>query len=109
MKIEEMQGKAHSNAVDKKFWDAEKEIVGIMELSGKFTKEQIKSVVNAFKTQRLALIICEASEADKSMKISTLEGEVTASEGDYIIKGVKGEFYPCKPDIFKETYDIVEE
>ncbi|MBO5715567.1 MAG: hypothetical protein J6S23_04135 [Clostridia bacterium] len=39
--------------------------------------------------------------------IPTLEGEYTAIEGDYIIKGVKGEFYPCKPDIFAETYEEV--
>lgn len=37
--------------------------------------------------------------------INTLEGEMTASKDDYIIKGVKGEFYPCKPDIFEATYD----
>lgn len=39
--------------------------------------------------------------------ISTLEGPMTATEGDYIIKGVQGEFYPCKPDIFEETYEKV--
>ena len=38
-------------------------------------------------------------------KILTLEGEMTASPGDYIIKGVKGEFYPCKPDIFDLSYE----
>lgn len=37
--------------------------------------------------------------------IQTLEGNHFASIGDYIIKGVKGEFYPCKPDIFYMTYD----
>ena len=37
--------------------------------------------------------------------IKTLEGEHLASDGDYIIKGIKGEFYPCKPDIFQATYD----
>ena len=37
--------------------------------------------------------------------IKTLEGEHLASIGDYIIKGVKGEFYPCKPDIFEQTYE----
>lgn len=41
------------------------------------------------------------------MKIHTLEGDMEVSEGDYIIKGVKGEFYPCKPDIFEETYSPV--
>jgi hypothetical protein len=39
------------------------------------------------------------------MVIPTLEGNHTADLGDYIIKGVKGEFYPCKPDIFELTYD----
>ena len=38
------------------------------------------------------------------LKINTLEGTMTANIGDYIIKGIKGEFYPCKPDIFNETY-----
>lgn len=37
--------------------------------------------------------------------IETLEGKMLASYGDYIIKGVNGEFYPCKPDIFEKTYD----
>ena len=39
--------------------------------------------------------------------IKTLEGEHLASIGDYIIKGVKGEFYPCKPDIFEQTYETL--
>lgn len=39
--------------------------------------------------------------------IETLEGTMKASVGDYIIKGVKGEIYPCKPDIFEQTYDCV--
>lgn len=46
---------------------------------------------------------------DKKLVISTLEGDMLASIGDYIIKGVKGEFYPCKPDIFENAYDIVDE
>jgi hypothetical protein len=41
------------------------------------------------------------------MSIQTLEGEITAQPGDYIIQGVAGEFYPCKPDIFEETYEKV--
>lgn len=40
-------------------------------------------------------------------KIITLEGNMECLPGDYIIKGVKGEFYPCKPDIFKTTYEAV--
>jgi hypothetical protein len=39
--------------------------------------------------------------------IPTLEGELVATDGDWIIKGVNGEFYPCKPDIFQKTYELV--
>lgn len=41
------------------------------------------------------------------INIPTLEGTMRASEGDYVIKGVQGEFYPCKPDIFTSTYEKV--
>ncbi len=41
--------------------------------------------------------------------ISTLEGDMHAKPGDYIIRGVSGEFYPCKPDIFAATYELVED
>ena len=41
-------------------------------------------------------------------EIVTLEGVMQASEGDYIIKGAQGEFYPCKPDIFNATYELAE-
>jgi hypothetical protein len=40
--------------------------------------------------------------------IRTLEGDMLASKGDYIIKGVQGELYPCKPDIFQQSYECVE-
>lgn len=43
------------------------------------------------------------------LKIETLEGMMKANVGDYIIKGVNGEFYPCKPDIFEKTYELAEE
>ena len=42
------------------------------------------------------------------MKIHTLEGDHECTKGDFIIKGVKGEFYPCKPDIFEKTYEAEE-
>lgn len=44
---------------------------------------------------------------DHKLPIQTLEGTMTASLGDYIIRGVQGEFYPCKPDIFEATYERV--
>ena len=40
--------------------------------------------------------------------INTLEGPMYCTEGDYIIKGISGEFYPCKPDIFEKTYEPLE-
>lgn len=46
--------------------------------------------------------------SDLSIVIPTLEGDMVAQKGDYIIKGVQGEFYPCKPDIFAETYEELE-
>ena len=46
---------------------------------------------------------------DNGINIATLEGTHHASFGDYIIKGVKGEFYPCKPDIFEKTYEVLKE
>lgn len=43
----------------------------------------------------------------EKLVIHTLEGDMVASRNDYIIKGVNGEFYPCKPDIFEKTYDVI--
>jgi len=45
---------------------------------------------------------------DDCMLIRTLEGEMRAEPGDWIIRGVKGELYPCKPDIFERTYEPVD-
>ncbi len=48
------------------------------------------------------------TEDPREFGIKTLEGKMTARPGDWIIKGVAGEFYPCKPDIFEKTYERVE-
>lgn len=50
-------------------------------------------------------IVIEAYRTDKEMIIHTLEGDMKASVGDYIITGLRGEKYPCKPDIFNATYE----
>lgn len=47
-------------------------------------------------------------EDDTHFFIKTLEGEMRADLNDWIIKGVNGEFYPCKPEIFEKTYELVE-
>ena len=59
-------------------------------------------------------IAASASDMEKyalspsgKLEIETLEGVMTADVNDWIIKGVKGELYPCKPDIFEQTYELV--
>ncbi len=54
-------------------------------------------------------VTIEAYQTDRELDIETLEGTMHASVGDFIITGVHGEQYPCKPDIFLETYEPVEE
>ena len=49
----------------------------------------------------------EEGNPSGKITIETLEGDMKASIGDFIIKGVQGEFYPCKPDIFEKTYELV--
>lgn len=49
-----------------------------------------------------------AEHSAPDFSIRTLEGDMKISEGDYIIKGVNGEFYPCKPEIFEKTYEVVD-
>ena len=49
------------------------------------------------------------SDHEIGLRIPTLEGLMIARQNDWVIRGVKGEFYPCKPDIFEATYEAVEE
>ena len=49
----------------------------------------------------------EVMDGAYKLVVPTLEGNLYASQGDWIIKGVKGKFYPCKPDIFEATYEAV--
>ena len=55
----------------------------------------------------LAVLVPAFDQHQDSKYILTLEGEMECQRGDWIIRGVKGEFYPCKPDIFEATYDAV--
>ena len=61
---------------------------------------------NFVEIDQFITVLHETFPKDGIVKIPTLEGEMTASLGDWIIKGVNGEFYPCKPDIFEKTYVI---
>lgn len=54
-------------------------------------------------------VVITAFQTDQRIEISTLEGTMVAEPGDWIITGVKGEKYPCKPDIFEMTYEKVDQ
>lgn len=71
-------------------WDGSAEVMSWIAEEGK------RELSASFKTNK------------PTLTIHTLEGDMTADFGDYIIKGVKGEFYPCKPDIFDMTYEEID-
>ena len=54
-------------------------------------------------------VIIEAYQTSKELIIETLEGDMIASKGDWIVTGVDGEQYPVKPDIFTKTYELVKD
>lgn len=56
-----------------------------------------------------AFNVASAWHVGHSLEIPTLEGTMKASPGDYIIKGIIGEYYPCKPSVFEMTYEPVED
>lgn len=60
------------------------------------------------KFQKIPVVI-EAYKTEEEIEIKTLEGVMKANKGDWIIKGIKGELYPCKPDVFKMTYEKVKD
>lgn len=61
------------------------------------------------KKYRKKPIIITAYQTDKEFIVNTLEGPLKADVGDYIITGLRGEEYPCKPDIFEKTYEAVDD
>ena len=71
----------------------------------KFTDENKNQVFNWIRCNTEAMFL----DGKPAIKIQTLEGDLIATLGDYVIKGIQGEFYPCKPDIFELTYEPVEE
>ena len=73
-----------------------------------FTKEALGSNDSWVRLYRNELhLISQYAGEVIYIEIDTLEGTMRANLGDYIIKGIQGEFYPCKPDIFKATYEEI--
>ena len=62
---------------------------------------------NSWKQYRKRPVVIRARLTNCVEIIHTLEGDLTAQPGDFIIEGVQGEMYPCKPDIFAATYEAV--
>lgn len=62
-----------------------------------------------FKVTQFGASVTDFWRSEEKLGIKTLEGVIYASKGDWIIKGIKGEFYPCKPDIFEATYEPVDQ
>ena len=66
---------------------------------------------NATEAAKFCGVMCSGPDVTPVtfLDIHTLEGVMRADIGDWIIKGIKGEFYPCKPDIFAATYELVDD
>jgi hypothetical protein len=64
--------------------------------------------MTTFKEYRKKPIVIKAKKMDEAFEVETLEGTMKGNAGDYLIQGVSGELYPCKPDIFKKTYEKIE-
>ena len=75
----------------------------------KYKKKPIPLEVMQFTGDNLAEVLKFIAGDQKTITIPTIEGMMTAQKGDYIIKGIRGECYPCKEDIFLETYEPAEE
>ncbi len=74
----------------------------------KFTGENYKEIRDWTGGTKDRTVALDSKNDGLRVKIRTLEGTMEAKEGDYIVKGVKGEFYPVKPEIFHETYEQVD-
>lgn len=74
-----------------------------------FSRKNVEKIINFTEGKAYGFYTEKCPGGKTYCQIETLEGEMTATEGDYIIRGVSGEFYPCKPDIFEKTYELVED
>lgn len=97
--------------------DKQNETEALAKYYGEYTKKPVKIEAVLFDGSTESLIALNSTKfgldplkvindgKEDKIIIPTLEGDMKASVGDYIIKGVNGEFYPCKPDVFAKTYE----
>ena len=88
-------------------------IIDAVKWTGKNHREMFNFLTNYEKTNQSIdtygdNFYIDHSKIEGGLIIKTLENDCMASIGDYIIKGVNGEFYPCNPDIFLKSYEIIE-
>lgn len=96
-------GKDGTEAMSRKF---RKKPVVIEAMLHDGTIETARSICEWAKLSQTKVLM---AQGDRTLVIPTLEGQMRADPGDWIIRGVKGEYYPCKPDIFEATYEPVEQ
>ena len=78
-------------------------VIEAVQYDGRETQELVAHIGD-----RQATFYTEDARTPPRLEVATLEGAMRADVGDWIIKGVKGEIYPCKPDIFAATYEKAE-
>ena len=81
-------------------------IIEAIQFTGTF--DNTRQIIDWTRGSRTPATMDVNGEDVRQLSIATLEGAMWVSIGDWIIKGVSGEFYPCKPDIFTATYDPIE-
>ena len=83
-------------------------VIEAIQWNGDNLKEVMKFIGSEFKYEsNAAYATNKFCYINGILTINTLEGDMKVSKDDYIIKGIKGEFYPCKPNIFQATYEVV--
>lgn len=82
-------------------------VIEAIQYTGRNRDEILDFIGDAFDSYRQRGYEQSTGNREHILFIKTLEGVMEASVGDFIIRGIDGEFYPCKPDIFKKTYEIV--
>lgn len=87
-------------------------VIEAIQWSGNHNKQEIENFVGKklkYELESETAYVAGVAPPFFSLLIETLEGNMKAMPFDWIIKGIKGEVYPCKPDIFAATYELVEE
>ena len=78
-------------------------VIEAVQVNGSLSPADLFAFIGGALTERAKIRI-----EGETLVIDTLEGTMRADKDDWLIKGIKGEFYPCKPDIFEATYEAVD-